>query len=46
VARFAKSAAFATLDDPDSGETHTVKITFKKAGADTALSEDVHIVGP
>jgi hypothetical protein len=46
VARFAKSAAFATLDDPDSGETHTVKITFKKAGADTELSEDVHIVGP
>jgi len=46
VARFAKSAAFATLDDPKSGDTHTVKITFKKAGADTTLSEDVHIVGP
>jgi hypothetical protein len=46
VARFSKSAAFATLDDPDSGETHTVKIQFKKAGAATELSEDVHIVGP
>lgn len=46
VARFAKSAAFNTLDDPDSGETHTVKIRFMQAGALTELSEDVHIVGP
>ncbi len=46
VARFSKSAAFNTLDDPDSGETHTVKIRFMKAGALTELSEDVHIVGP
>ncbi|HEV8583319.1 MAG TPA: hypothetical protein VGX68_30000 [Thermoanaerobaculia bacterium] len=48
VARFSKSAAYATLDDPDSGETHTVKIVYKigDAAANTELSEDVHIVGP
>jgi hypothetical protein len=46
VASFSKSAAFATLDDPDSGETHTVKITFKLKDADKELSEDVHVVGP
>jgi hypothetical protein len=46
VARFAKRAAFNTLDDPDSGETHTVKIRFMQAGVLTELSEDVHIVGP
>jgi hypothetical protein len=46
VASFLKSAAYATLDDPDSGETHTVKITFKQKDADKELSEDVHIEGP
>jgi hypothetical protein len=46
VARFSKRAAYATLDDPDSGETHTVKITFKQGDEDKELSEEVHIVGP
>ena len=48
VARFSKSAAFATLDDPDSGEEHTVKIIYRigDATTDTELSEEVHIVGP
>ncbi|MFL6192784.1 MAG: hypothetical protein ACJ75H_01335 [Thermoanaerobaculia bacterium] len=46
VARFAKSAAYATLDDPKPGETHTVKVTFKAADKDGELKEDVHIVGP
>lgn len=45
VARFSKSAAFATLDDPDAGETHTVKIKYHQGDADKELSEDVHIVG-
>jgi hypothetical protein len=45
VARFSKSAAFNTLDDPHAGETHTVKIRFMKAGVETELSEDVLIVG-
>jgi hypothetical protein len=50
-ARFPMSDAFKSLDDPDPGETHTVKIKFSVAGAggtSTAkeLSEDVHIVGP
>ncbi|HEV2851982.1 MAG TPA: hypothetical protein VHC97_04185 [Thermoanaerobaculia bacterium] len=46
VARFSKSAAFKTLDDPDAGETHTVKIRFSQGDAEKELSEDVHIVGP
>jgi hypothetical protein len=48
VARFSKSAAYATLDDPDSGETHTVKIVFAVEGEeeDSELSEDVRIIGP
>lgn len=45
VARFSKSAAFNTLDDPDAGETHTVKIKYHQGDADKELSEDVHIVG-
>jgi hypothetical protein len=45
VARFSKSAAFLTLDDPDAGETHTVKIRFTQDGTEKELSEDVRIVG-
>ena len=45
VARFIKSAAFKTLDDPDAGETHTVKITFSQGDEKKELSEDVRIVG-
>lgn len=43
--RFSMSAAYATLDDPHSGEKHTVKITFKADGKDVELSEDIHVVG-
>ncbi|HEX6899237.1 MAG TPA: hypothetical protein VF789_05965 [Thermoanaerobaculia bacterium] len=46
VARFPKRAAYDSLKDPKSGETHTVKITFKQDGADKELSEDIKIVGP
>ncbi len=45
VARFSKSAAYATLDDPDAGETHTVKIRFGQGDEDKELSERVRIVG-
>src|SRR5215203_4712337 len=45
VARFGKSAAFLTLDDPDAGERHTVKIRFSQGGTEKELSEDVRIAG-
>jgi hypothetical protein len=45
AARFAKSDAFATLDNPKRGETHTVKITFTQGGAAKELSAKVHIEG-
>jgi hypothetical protein len=50
-ARFPMSKAFASLDDPDPGETHTVKVKYSVAaagGTSTAkeLSVDVHVVGP
>jgi hypothetical protein len=44
--RFAKSAAYATLDDPHSGQHHMVKITFKADGADVELVADIRVVGP
>lgn len=46
VARFPKRAAYGSLKDPKSGETHTVKIIFKQGDADEELSEDIKIVGP
>ncbi|HYO13420.1 MAG TPA: hypothetical protein VE685_09530 [Thermoanaerobaculia bacterium] len=52
VVRFAKSEAFASLDDPAPGETHTVKIRFSEEGAEegsedteTELSDEVRILG-
>lgn len=45
AARFAKSAAFATLDNPKPRETHTVKIRFTQAGAQKELSARVRIEG-
>jgi hypothetical protein len=45
VASFPKSAAFATLDNPKRGETHTVKIRFTQGGTQKELSEPVHIEG-
>ncbi|HTG33719.1 MAG TPA: hypothetical protein VLB76_12395 [Thermoanaerobaculia bacterium] len=46
AARFTKSAAYATLDDPHSGQHHMVKITFKADGKNVELTADVRIVGP
>ncbi|HYX25247.1 MAG TPA: hypothetical protein VFC23_13920 [Thermoanaerobaculia bacterium] len=45
AARFAQSAAFATLNDPKPGQTHTVKIRFTQAGAQKELSAKVHVEG-
>lgn len=45
-ARFAQSAALATLDDPQPGEVHTVTIEFTVAGEPSSLTDDVRIVGP
>ena len=45
VARFSMSAAYATLDDPNPGERHKVKITFKADGKDVELFETIHVVG-
>ncbi|HSK78866.1 MAG TPA: hypothetical protein VLQ45_20590 [Thermoanaerobaculia bacterium] len=50
VARFSKRAAYATLDDPDTGETHVVKVRYSAGEGEDAeekeLSEDIKIVGP
>jgi len=46
AARFSKSAAYATLDDPHSGQHHMVKITFKADGTDVELTADIRVVGP
>jgi hypothetical protein len=46
VARFPKKASYESLKDPKSGETHTVKITFKQGDAEKELTEDIKIVGP
>lgn len=50
VARFSKRAAYALLDDPDTGETHVVKIRYTTGEGEDAtekeLSEDIKIVGP
>ncbi|MEA2599120.1 MAG: hypothetical protein QOF89_112 [Acidobacteriota bacterium] len=45
AARFAKSAAFATLDNPKPRETHTVKIRFTQGGTQKELSARVHVEG-
>jgi hypothetical protein len=51
VARFAKRDAFASLDEPEPGKTHTVKIRFSEEGAEgsedaeTELSDTVRILG-
>ncbi len=45
AARFAKSAAFATLDNPKPRETHEVKIRFTQAGTQKELSARVRIEG-
>lgn len=49
VARFSKRAAYATLDDPDTGETHVMKVRYSVGEGEDAeekeLSEDIKIVG-
>lgn len=45
-ARFAMDDAFASLDDPDPGETHDVKVTFSNGGTAKELTLTVRIVGP
>lgn len=43
---FSKAAAFATLDDPDPGERHTVTIELTVDGEPVTLEDEVRIVGP
>jgi hypothetical protein len=45
-ARFSMSEAFASLDDPDPGERHEVKVKFTAGGAAQELVHMVRIVGP
>jgi hypothetical protein len=45
-ARFPMDDAFASLDDPDPGETHDVKVTFSDGGTAKELTLTVRIVGP
>jgi hypothetical protein len=43
---FAQSESFATLDDPQPGETHTVTIELTVEGEPLVLTDDARIVGP
>jgi hypothetical protein len=43
---FSQSAALATLDTPQRGEVHDVKVTFSAASASKTLIAPVRIVGP
>ena len=45
-ARFAMQAAFASLDDPDPGETHEIKIKLTDDGTAKDLTVTIRIVGP
>ena len=46
-ARFAKEEAFDSLDDPDAGETHEIKVKFlDEAAASHEMVLRVRIVGP
>ncbi|HXT19615.1 MAG TPA: hypothetical protein VN923_02585, partial [Thermoanaerobaculia bacterium] len=45
-ARFPMAAALASLDDPDPGETHDLKIKLSDGGTATELTVTVRIVGP
>ena len=45
-ARFPMAAAFASLDDPDPGETHDLKVKLSDGGTAKELTVTVRIVGP
>ena len=45
AARFAQSAAFAVLNDPHSGQRHTVKITLTQDGKAVELSDVIRVAG-
>lgn len=45
-ARFGQSAAFATLQDGDTGQTHLIVIRFTVGGEEMELSEEIRTVGP
>jgi hypothetical protein len=46
-ARFPKDEAFASLDDPDPGETQEIKVKFlDEAAASHEITLRVRIVGP
>ncbi|MFL6258190.1 MAG: hypothetical protein ACJ76Y_00640 [Thermoanaerobaculia bacterium] len=45
VARFSQSEAYATLDDPHTGQRHTVKVTLTADGKSVELSDVIRVVG-
>lgn len=45
-ARFSRADAYATLDEPESGDTHTVTVRLTVEGEPFEVSTDVRIVGP
>ncbi len=44
-ATFSRADAYATLDEPESGETHTVIVRLTVEGEPFELAADVRIVG-
>lgn len=46
LARFGQADAFATLDEPTSGDRHEIVLRFTVDGEEQELSHEVRIVGP
>lgn len=46
LAHFGKADAFATLDEPESGEVHEITLRFTLDGEEQELTHEVRIVGP
>lgn len=46
LAHFGKADAFATLDEPESGEVHEITLRFTVDGEEMELVHEVRIVGP
>jgi len=46
LARFGKAEAFATLDDPHSGDTREIILRFTLDGEEQELTHEIRIVGP
>jgi len=46
LAHFGKADAFATLDEPESGEVHEITLRFTVDGEEQELTHEIRIVGP